>query len=197
MTFEELIAAINRLAAERDNLWEQKKPIDRRLVQIGEEISKLSEQRDICLYEDRPLDWSTIPKTLGGSGGGSMYLHRRVEKELSERFDMHRSGYWVDTLEVNFEVKVEHKTESVEKNVAGVKFLTPFLTPHEEDGRIWFGVFENSLSANGSFTLRALPDLSKLWLHRRFMRDVEFDSVEEAIQYIHDYHWYGPPYNEE
>lgn len=191
---------IQALLDEREKLFEQTRPLNKRLEEAWDEISALTEQRAQIQYSaDTPPDWPSIVKDMADDTRSSMHLIRYAEKHLREQFDMWNHGRWEDTNETSIALKVERNEESNAKNLAGVKFFTGILSPHE-DGLVWFKIFENSLSRHGIYTLRVKKDLSYLALtferYHRLETIKTFSSAEAAIQYISLSHYYGEPDHE-
>lgn len=203
---QNLTAKLEALAAERAKIHETMAPLHERLIALSGEMDPIRERRDTLRVEAMgdQADWKSLIRDLGGNGQGSQTLLRYFARELDRQFDMYHSGYWSDTGETNVKVKVNYgDAENARKNIAGVKFFTPLMTPHEDEEAeeenapkwVWFGVFESSLSSGGIYRLDVLPDLSgsRLSLIRHSRTSVlhKFRTVEEAIALIGDKHSYG------
>lgn len=193
-TLDEMKARLAVIDAERTALFEQKAPIDAKLVALYKERDKLKEEHDKLAFASGEIDWKQAVGDVAHDGRSSLVLLDLVHKKLSDTWDMYHSGYWNDTMEGNFQVKVERTDESERKSIAGVRFFAPVLKPHE-DGYVWFGVFEHSLSRYETLCLKVKPDLSDIRLEA--LRSTHqalkatFKTVEEAIKYIREHHWYG------
>jgi hypothetical protein len=195
----EVEAKLKALDLERADLLGKILPMQERVREISTEMEPLREQRDRIRYEVMPIDWKTVLKELVGEH--SALLRRRVEKEVRERFGMMVSGYWSDTRELCLKVCVDRRLpDSKSKVVEGVKFFAPLLAPHTEDREpdeaayVWFGIHEHTLSQYGVYRLEVLPDLSKARLsstvYMRYSVVEEFTSVEAAVDYIDEHHWW-------
>lgn len=192
---EKLKAKIEKLRAEQRAIWDEIRPKQDRLHEIYEALRDLQEQRDKAeTAGDAEPDWPELIRRLASDGESSVTLLRFAEKHLRGKFDMYHSGFWSDTREASFKLKVERTDESERKSLAGLKFFTPLYKPHE-DGYVWFELFEHTLSEHGIYKLKVKPDLTDLHLtFARYSREsVEkrFKTPEEAVQYIRIYHYYG------
>lgn len=188
-------AEIAKLVAERDQIHTVIGPMQTRLVAIYEELEPLEEKRDQLRLEDmKKPDWKRLIKDVASDSTSSLTLLRYFDKQLLEHYGMYHSGSWSDTHEANIEVMVRRNDLSEKGSICGVEFFAKLMTPHK-NGRVWFGIFENTLSAGGIFRLEVLPDLSKLYLvvttYPRERTLKEFHSTKEAIKYIRQHHWYG------
>jgi hypothetical protein len=187
---DQILARQAALEEERATIHRTIAPMQQRLVEIASALRPLHERRDKLRLAAGPLDWRVALKDLASNDRNSQTLLRHVERELAERFDMWHSGYWGDTAEADIELKVTRTDESEQKNLAGLRFFAPLLTSHA-NGRVWFGVFEHSLSAGGSFRLEVTPDLRELVLFLGRWERARFTTAEEAVRYIRAHHWYA------
>jgi hypothetical protein len=194
---ELLIDAETRIAAleaERQILWDRIVPLQQQVTAISNEVSVLAEKRDTLIVKAQKQqsepDWKMLV-SRGHTNRSTRALDRYFEGLLADRFDMRSDGYWSDTQEAALRLKVECTDESEAKNLAGVKLFASICTP--VDGYVRFGIFENSLSVNGGYTLYVRPDLSELKIERRFREPVVFDSPEKALAYVRANLYYGEP----
>lgn len=180
---------IAELIAERTVIFARRSPLDSRVLQIHEELQPLRERRDHLRIQAGEFDWRTAVKDLASDDRSSRVMHRHAEEKIRQ-FDMHLSGHWSDTLEADVCMKVEQTDESELANLAGLRFFTHLLTPHE-NGRVWFSLFEHTLSANGGYRLEVTPASGESILFRRGWEQMRFASLEAAVKYIRAHHWYG------
>jgi hypothetical protein len=204
---QEILAKLHSLRNERAEIYKVYGPMQERLMAIYKEEQPLKEllgkAQVARMRAGDPIDWKHLLKTMASDADNTQALLRYFGELLRERFSMYHSGYYPDTMEGVVKVTVERTAESERKNVEGVKFFAALMTPHEpqpplpKDGpkRILFGVFENSCSEHGVYQLSMLPDLRDITLtitrYHRTSDVAKFKTVEEAIHYIREHHWYG------
>jgi hypothetical protein len=142
-------------------------------------------KRDLDELQDLDVEWSDFLKNYwGGTEWTSTVTYRAWGKRLKREFDMHDNGYWSDILEPSVAIKIQRKDGTSKMlNFLGIGQLAKILKPHE-DGFVWFGIFEHTLSANGVYCLKVKPDLTERDLKR-------FSSLLHAVDYIANHHWYG------
>jgi hypothetical protein len=193
----ELEQQIADLEEEQTSIYVEIQPKQKRLSEIYEKLRPLQERKKALLVEamelDSVVDWPMIIRALADNNLSSSGLLRYADKHLRNTFDMTHSGYWSDTQEANFQLTLRQTAESLQKNTTGVKYFATIRKPHP-DGWIYFGIFEYTLSAGGSFKLLVKPDLSAAKLvcttygHEKVLQ--EFTSVDAAVIYIQDNHPY-------
>lgn len=86
------------------------------------------------------------------------------------------------------------------RTVAGIRTLAPLLTP-QEDGMVWFKIFEHTLSEGGCYYLNVHPETWQATLSKStygMYRMLEkFPTVEDAVHFISENHWYENPDQDE
>lgn len=206
---QEVRAKMQALRNERAEIHKVYGPMQARLIALGEEERPLKEllgKAQVARMRAEGVlasDWKFLLKTMASDADNSQAVYHYFGELLSERFGMFHSGFYPDTNEAAVKIMVERTDESERKNVEGVKFFASIYTPHEpqpplpKDGpkQIFFGVFENSCAHHGSYRLDMTPDLQDIALsttkyHRTSIVE-KFKTVEEAIHYIREHHWYG------
>jgi len=204
---QEILAKVYSLRNERAEIHKVIGPMQARLMALYEEERPLKElvgQAQVAkMKAGGPIDWKWLLRTMASDAENTQALLRYFDGLVSERFSMHHSGYYPETMEAALSVMVERNDESERKAVEGVKFFASIVEPftperslkEDEPKRVYFGVFENSLSEHGVYRLNLLPDLQDITLcitvYSRESEVAKFKSVENAIRYIREHHWYG------
>lgn len=187
------------LATEQKHLNDQIQPLRDRLKANYEEAQALREQRNAERLAAGEIDWPAAIRRHA-TGDDTSAMSRAIGLELGKRFSMNAEGYWGDTRDAAFQVKVlEGDPDSARMNVEGIVFLTPMLKPHA-DGFVWFGIFEYTLSEHGIYRLKVSPDLSDAMIIRatgsyerevaRFTCSSPGSAVVQAVEYIAQHHSY-------
>lgn len=183
---------IASLDADIKLVQEQISPLFLKVQQLSEARSKAIEARsDILAAADMP--WGQMMAHVR-SGSAGMSLLRKFDKRLNEEFSMYSSGTWSDTEDPALGVGVARDSLNDElKAIVGIKTFVPMLKSHD-DGRVWFCVLDYTLSANGIMSLKVRQDMAEAVLTRtvygRERVKKTFGSVEEAVKYIRQNHWY-------
>lgn len=214
------IAAIRK---ERADVFERIAPLQKQVVDLYNEMKDLQERRDKIRVEEMRKtgpDFKSMVQDVGGGeveGRSSSILYNYFSQEVS-RLGGYHSGFWGDTGDANIKVQLSKGGTNLQKTLELVKLFVPLMKPHtyewdraqyklstelmdpdEGGGMVWFGIFESSLSASGTYRLDVAPDFSKArvgYTRWGYRLEQEFASVEDALKYIADVHPYGR-YDEE
>lgn len=209
-TLLEAQAAYDALLKEREGIEEKMKPFQEALKPLHTELNSNSaalreakEKLDTARLEEMDktgqIDWSFL--LTGHTNAATPPVSRRLDKEVASRFDMYpSSGYYPNTNQGAVKIKIStEKPDSLIKNLLGIRTLLPHIIPmpakdytgHSErlKGFAVFGIFEHTAGEGGSVQLCLKPDLSEIKLCYR-NDEKKFPSLEEAMLYIQQNHWY-------
>jgi hypothetical protein len=132
---------------QRDALYEQRAPIDRKLELNGKRLSRLYELiGELVVAEARIKgpDWPTLVRQQDDEG---MTYHRYVTEQFNN-IGLWVEGYWSDTGDRCLKIMMtKGSRECFDITKKAVELIAPLLT--EQDGMVRFGIFEHSLSAGG------------------------------------------------
>lgn len=202
---------IGQINAERTRIFKEIEPLQKQQGKLFEELKPLMEHRGDLLVAKMKAngpDWKLMLKEVASNSCSGVLLN--YFNHLVYDLGLYHSGYWNDTVEACLQVKVERNDKSEKLNVDAIKFFAKILTPHKFDydfehnegkaERVWFGLFEHTLSAYRVYRLEVSPDLTDIVLTsggNYGAVDRVFKTVEEAVAYIRQYHWYGDSPSEE
>lgn len=195
------------ISVTEETILHQIEEVDNDINAIKEKIKPFQEQLDakqscrkellaqldaawVDRLEKAELNWDQILR--GAERGVKMYEYRK--ETVGMHLGMTISGTWTDTEEQALEIKIGRNDESEQKALAAIRTIIPFMRPHDEDGRIWFGIFEHTLSADGIYLLKINKDFKSATVTKTTYgheRDVaSFLALEDAVHYIRQNHWY-------
>lgn len=209
-TQAELLADISKLEAERQTLFELKRPIDEKLGQLYKDLDALRNLLGEVQVEEMKAEnfvpsygnWFSekeLELVLIGDHK-SMTLYKYAEHLLVSRFDyaFARDGYTEETGQTKFHIAL---VKGDKKRTQFVKDAILYFLPHLKwktkdryDGVLdvaekRFVIFEHNLSANGTYDLIYTQD-DKWSISRSYHRKDEYASLDAALQYIEENLWY-------
>lgn len=179
---------IAELEAERSVLLGKKLIMDEQLLTLHKLIQAAKNERDNLLIADKKFDWEWL---LHEDGMTSDAKYRECQRSL-ELFGLSSSGYLPEIQQRCVQVALYHGDPgSFEKAILGLKAILPFLKKNTA-GLKYIKVLEYSLSASGSFGLTTDDVVFNLEHARgyRINNLKSFDSLESAISYIQEHHYY-------
>lgn len=187
---EELEARVAQLESDREALFRKRKPIDDALSANYYQLEKAQEQLGKLLVAEMAApDWPTL-LLAEGRGGQAMYKHA---SSTFYEMGFYKSGYYPETGQVALKIMITHgKPETIARTREGIATLAPHIIPHK-DGMIRFEIFEHTLCQFGVHSLLVAPDLSSATVTStsRYKSSPAFSgSLDDALKYIHDNHWY-------
>lgn len=209
-TKENIDSSIEKLKEEQKSLWEEKKPIDERLSVIFNELKVLNDQKgDILIAEMKAENFvpsygnwfskKELELILIGNVN-SMSLYRYAEELLTSQFNYSfaRDGYLQETGQTQFRIaliKGDKQRTSLVKDA--ILYMLPHLKWRTKDryeavlpvAEKRFDIFEHNLSAGGSSYDLVYTSDDK-WLIAERWRNVDFDSLDLALNYIENHLWY-------
>ncbi|GAB9152631.1 hypothetical protein BDS110ZK17_23700 [Bradyrhizobium diazoefficiens] len=182
----ELTSELVDMERQRDNLFAQRAPIDRKIEHVTKRIAHFNELiGEIMVEEGRKNgpDWKTLVRQ---EDDGRKY-YEYVQSQF-EGIGLGCEGYWADTYDRNLRIKMTRGSqESFDITKRAIELIAPLLT--EMDGMVRFSIFEHSLSANGIYMLWVTKDLrrAKVTLNRWDKFEGTLDEVLTRIQRDHYY----------
>lgn len=192
---DEVKAELTRNLKRQEEIRNVTGPLMDEIYKLCERERHLKEIYDHYRAQNETWDWpKLIDNYIKNRGNTSSALYRLMGNKLAEEYHMFYSGMWSDTGEPVFKIQIDHTVpDSLAKNMAGVKYFSSIMAPHE-DNMVWFGIFEDSLSAHGIYQLHVRPDLTSCDLtvtrYGRTKSLKKFDNVEDAMDYINKHHYY-------
>lgn len=208
-TFDEQLEDLRKKQSE---LWEQRKPFDEALEKIYKRIKSVENKRAKCVVSN--LDNMTFEDKFNyfiqqDSSADSMIRYDAGKKFFKEEFGLEQSGWCPYSGQYAFEIlmyKVDNQYASIsaqdnfDKIHAGLLKLVTILKPTDEEGNFQFGIFENSLSSNGTYRLLYTPKKEWKLMLTRYSRTEQLKSwkdLKDALLYIQQNLYYGDSSNDE
>lgn len=162
-------------------------PFQEKLNALYAKKKSLLEEREKIWITTRKDDWAWILEE-NGSVSGERYKFRN--KKI-ESLGLMSSGYYPEINQVSIKICLtKNDEESYKKTMAGLKVILPFIIPQNGIKRI--AIFENTLSEGGIFSLEISETEIKLCFCRGRREETlkSFQTLEEAVKYIQENHWY-------
>lgn len=179
-------------------LREKQKPLIQKREELGNEISKISKQIEKLRNKkekqelEKPMTkQEEIIYFLFEDGAVSGDRYEARGKYWRDKGFWH-SGYYPEIEQVGLKLMLyKGNKDNLEQTIKSVEEVLPFLKPI--DGKKRFGIFEHTLSENGSFSLEIDDDSIDLVVHRYHRRSVEesFKTVHEMVEYVQENHYYS------
>lgn len=182
----ELTSELVDMERQRDNLFAQRAPIDRKIEHVTKRIAHFNELiGEIMVEEGRKNgpDWKMLVRQ---EDDGRKY-YEYVQSQFAS-IGLGCEGYWADTNDRNVRIKMtKGSKESFDITKRAIELIAPLLT--EKDGMVRFSIFEHSLSASGIYLLWVAKDLghAKVTLNRWDRFEGTLDEVLMRIQRDHYY----------
>jgi hypothetical protein len=186
MTRQELEQKIKATESEIKSLDAQIAPYEALRLKAWASLRQLKAELDVVILQEEP---DNIDFLIKDARQDSLPKIKAVHK-LAQKLHLHPVGYWHGTNEQSFSVQL-NKNENVSKVKTSIEYLTPYYTPRH-DGKVWYGIFEHTLSQYYTYYLKVEPDLSTAYVttHRESNPPEYKGSLEEVLNYIAKYHWY-------
>lgn len=183
MNLDELNAEIKKLEEQNAQLHEKMEPINNELMSNAGKLRELRDKRDTILSQNNEDNWEWL---LFEDGRGSSTKNKLLEQKLMA-IGLYVSGYYHDTQQRAIKLMlIKNDPQSFTRHLAAIELLLPYLKTHP-DGFTRFSIFEHTLSRYGSFAL-AIGEKIILEVNRRAIQ--EFNTIEDALKYIQEHHWY-------
>jgi hypothetical protein len=171
------------LITQRDNLTAQ-------IVNIGKEIEKLREELELAQIRQPMKPEEEIEYFLFEDGLVSGERYKAREKFWNDKGLWH-SGYYPETSQIRLEVMLyKGVNDNLEKVFTTLEKVLPYIKVH--NGVKQLGVFEHSLSENGSYAIEITDESFDLVVHRYGRKSAvkSFDNLLSLLQYVQKHHYY-------
>lgn len=178
-----LLAKQAPLIAQRDNLTTQ-------IVNIGKEIEKLREELELVQMKQPMTPEEEIEYFLFEDGCVSGERYKAREKFWNDKGLWH-SGYFPEISQIHLEVMLyKGVNDNLENVFTTLEKVLPYVKTQNGVKRL--GVFEHSLSENGSYTIEITDESFDLVVHRYGRKSAvkSFDSLLSMLQYVQKHHYY-------
>ena len=183
--------------------------LETRKAELQERQAALCVQRDalneqiIALYDQlAALEAESVERVMRSSPGpdwawllfedGASHRHKVREQALAA-LGLSASGYYPELDQAAVRITLyKDKPGQTEAVCSALRQVLPALKPHT-DGHRRIGIFEHSLSEHGIWSLHITPeDVPELHFTRysRSRCEKTFASLEAAIEYIAQHHYY-------
>lgn len=182
----ELTSELVDMERQRDDLFAQRAPIDRKIEHVTKRIAHFNELIGEIMDEEgrkNGPDWKTLVRQ---EDDGRTY-YEYVQSQFAS-IGLGCEGYWSDTYDRNLRISMtKGSLESFDITKRAVELIAPLLT--EKDGMVKFSIFEHTLSANGIYMLWVTKDSqrAKVTLNRWDRFEGTLDEVLTRIQRDHYY----------
>lgn len=114
------------------------------------------------------------------------------------RYDLRLMGYVQPTMQRNFCVMVKRDASNVAKILRGLRILVPLLKTFPDQfglaDHVYVGIFEHTLSKDGSYHMMISRDLKSASIVKSFYQreTVEISGLlGDIMAYVAKAHWYG------
>jgi hypothetical protein len=192
-TKEELLTKLNDAQQERQALFDQRDPIDKKLKsnydaleELKNEIAKLElvepktfeQQVEYFLFED-------------GSVSGERYKARdNFWRDQFGPMGLYVSGYNNETQQSAFSIKLTRGAdESLQNHISQLAMLLPYIKIGS-DGYKLFNIFEHTLSLHGSYYFLVNERDNEYVIKRGSNVEKKFNNPLDALKYIQINHYY-------
>jgi hypothetical protein len=193
-TESEILAEIECLRAEREEIHAVVSPLNDRLSGIASALTELEEARDklrFSKYGPKDVDLDFIFKENGEDSSFTYDLKRKMLSNLGLH---HLGGVWSETNQV--EIGVALTRQNLETVLAGVRKVLPYMKPWPETqfrphfpGLKVFSIWEETLSQRviWYFAVGEGGEKCVVTNHYQF-NDLWFDFLREGLKYIQRHH---------
>jgi hypothetical protein len=179
-----LTARREELKAQRNDIFEQIKPLQDQASSIGQEIASLNESITIETLKMDMTEQERFDFLMHESGSGTDKIRYAASQKFIESFGLYGMGYRAFSQQRSVDVFIyKLDLERNAKSIAGLKHLIPLFKPMDKDGNKIINIFTQE------HYIYALPD-GKFSLRSNYP-DKDFDSLEELFTYyIRNYECY-------
>lgn len=188
---------IAELEAKRGPLVVERDKLTARIVKISKKIEKLREEQELAQMQQPMKPEEEIEYFLFEDGLVSGERYKARKKFWNDKGLWH-SGYYPETSQIRLEVMLYKSiNENLEKVFATLEKVLPYIKVHNGVKRL--GVFEHSLSENGSYSIEITDESFDLVVHRYGRKSAvkSFDNLLSLLQYVQKHHYYESSEDEE
>lgn len=183
--------------AKRGHLVIERDKLTAKIVKISKKIEKLREEQELAQMQQPMTPEEEIEYFLFEDGYVSGERYKAREKFWNEKGLWH-SGYFPEISQIHLEVMLyKGVNDNLEKVFTTLEKILPFIGM--QDGVKRLGVFEHSLSENGSYAIEITDESFDLVVHRYGRKSAvkSFDNLLSLLQYVQKHHYYESPEDEE
>lgn len=172
-------------------LYEQHEALNKKITTLQKKRKKLREDKEKAQLQTPVTKEQEIEYFLFEDGFVDGERHKARQKYWNGK-GWWQSRYFHEIQQVNLSLMLyKGDTANLEKTIKNVEEVLPFLKPL--NGKKRLGIFEHTLSENGSWTVEIDDESFDLVLHRYRRRSVEkqFKTLRELLEYIQKNHYYS------
>ena len=172
-------------------LFEQRRPIDKKLDKAWKAIQRVKKQIDVATIktmEADGVDWKLLLAPAHDFGSTEMYQYF-----CDQVYDLglYPGGRWTDSMQPAMSIKLTYgDPESLKKNIAGILEVAPFYKTIK--GAILFSISDHDLSKYAIYTASYNPKTEKMeLLSTTYGRTKKkpLGKLPEAMAYLQENHW--------
>lgn len=185
--FEKEIAA---LLAKREPLITERDKLTATIGKISKKIEKLREEQELVEMKQPMKPEDEIEYFLFEDGRVSGERYKAREKFWNDKGLWH-SGYFPEMSQIHLEIMLyKGVNDNLEKVFTTLEKVLPYIKTQNGVKRL--GVFEHSLSENGSYTIEITDETFDLVVHRYGRKSLvkSFDNLLSLLQYVQQHHYY-------
>jgi hypothetical protein len=187
---EELKNRINSFDIQIEAIRVGRDKLNAKMLRLDKKRQKLREDLDQLIFVANTTeddDWGFLLTTFPETD----VKHKALEAAVG-KYGLGKSGYWLETRQSVVQLMLyRDDIADMNRQIEGLKRIIPHLTPFEV-GSKRIKIFEDTLSANGSYSLFIWPDRYEV-AHTRYGHDhvkKTTATLEEIVDYIRINHWY-------
>ena len=188
---------IAELEAKREPLVVERDKLTAKIVKISKKIEKLREEQELVEMKQPMAPEEEIEFFLFEDGCVSGERYKAREKFWNDMGLWH-SGYYPETSQIRLEVMLyKGVNDNLEKVFTTLEKVLPYIKT--QNGMKRLGVFEHSLSENGSYAVEITDQSFDLVVHRYGRKSAvkSFDNLLALLQYVQKHHYYESSEDEE
>ena len=185
--FEKEIAS---LLAKQEPLIAQRDKLTARIVNISKEIEKLREELELAQMQQPMTPEEEIEYFLFEDGRVSGERYKAREKFWDDKGLWH-SGYFPEISQIHLEIMLyKGVNDNLERVFTALQEVLPYIKTQNGVKRL--GIFEHSLSENGSYDIEITDKSFGLVVHRYGRKSAvkSFDNLLSLLQYVQKHHYY-------
>lgn len=195
MSIKEIDEKIEALKEKRKPLFEKRDNLNDSIMKISKQIEKLRIQREkeemaLPKTEQEEMEYFLFED---GLVNGERY---KAREKYWETTGLWRSGYYPEIDQVCLKIMMyKGLDDNLEQTIETLEKVIPLLKEREGVKRL--GVFENTLSENGSYEVEISGNEYSLMVYRWGRKSVvkSFDNVRDLVKYIQEFHYYESTYD--
>ena len=188
---------IAELEAKRGPLVVERDKLTAKIGNISKKIEKLREELELAQMQQpmKPEDEIEYFLFEDGLVSGERY---KAREKFWNNMGLWHSAYYPETSQIRLEIMLyKGVNDNLEKVFTTLEKVLPYIKKQEEVKRL--GVFEHSLSENGSYAIEITDESFDLVVHRYGRKSAvkSLDNLLSLLQYIQKHHYYESSEDEE